>query len=354
MSFTPNINSPRYYRLYSQIQSTAYNTVNNGTGTWTNTGVKLLRVDEGSFTANRSAPYTRFPVLTGSRSEVAGVRGRKNGPAWSIRGMPICPSGAAGTAPDMDSIFANIFGATATLVASTSAAYSFSDTAISPLSLFFFNHPNPSTMTSAYYWGAFIRQFQINFNANFLTIDVDGFFGWGATSTTFSSTDLGGAGQLTTFPAEPVSPTTLGTPIAGFGTGYTMTIASQDISLKTRVLSITGETGWVPIQDVYGSPYPIAAVGDTRRMAIALGALDDDSSALNTLKTDTEQNTAVYVASVVAGATAGSIMTATLNNIQLNTFNLTDQGAVVAFDLPTSYAHATSAGAVDDMTLVFT
>jgi hypothetical protein len=356
VSFAPNINSPRYYRLYSQIQTSAYNVVNNSTGTWTNTGAQLIRIDEGSFTANRSAPYSRFPVLTGTRSEVAGIRGRKNGPAWSIRGMPIIPSGAAGTVPDMDTIWQNIFGAASTIVASTSVTYNFSDAGTFPLSLFFFNHANPSTMSSFYYWGAFVRQWTINYNGPFLTIDLDGFFGWGAPSTSFSTvaTQLG-AGGLTAFPTEPSSPTVAGQPIAGFGQGYTFSLASQTgLELKTRVLSISGETGWIPIQDVYGSPYPIAAVGDSRRMAIQFSSLDDDSASMNAIKADSEGDNTTYTGTIVAGSAAGSIMTTTLSQIQLSEWNLSDQGAVVNFDLPTSYGHASAPGLTNDMVIAFT
>jgi hypothetical protein len=358
VSFAPNINSPRYYRLYGQVQTSAYNVVNNSSGTWTNTAAQLIRIDEGSFNWTRSAPYSRFPVLTGTRSEVAGIRGRKNGPSWSIRGMPIIPSGTAGTPPDMDMIFGNIFGALGTVSMSpASVTYGpFVDTGVLPLSLFYFNHPNPSTMTSLYLWGAFVRQWTINFNGNFLTIDLDGFFGWGGTSTSFSTVvTQGGNAGLTSFPTEPSSPTVNGQPIAGFGQGYTLTVASQTgLELKTRVLSITGETGWVPIQDVFGSPFPIAAVGDSRRMAIQFSALDDDSTSLDNLKTDSEADNTSYTGTIVAGAAAGSTMTTTLSNIQLTTWGFSDQGAVVNFDLPTSYGHASAPGQTNDMQIVFT
>src|ERR1019366_4402061 len=203
----PNFNSPRFQWLISQIQTGGYAVVNNGTGTWTNTASQLQRFDEGSFTAARSAPYTRFPVLTGTRSEVAGIRGRKNGPAWSIRGMPIIPSGAAGTAPDMAMFFQNIFGVAGTLVTSTSCTYGpFVDSGNFPLSLFYFNKSS-TAFTQHYYWGCFVRQWQINYNGPFITIDLDGFFGWGVDSAGFTiqSTQGGNAG-LTTFPAVPSSP----------------------------------------------------------------------------------------------------------------------------------------------------
>lgn len=352
----PTYNSPRFYWLFSQIQTGGYAQVNNSSGTWTNTGAQLIRIDEGSFTAARSAPYSRFPVLTGTRSEVVGIRGRKNGPSFSIRGMPLIPSGAAGTVPDVNTILQNIFGAAPTIVASTSVTYNFSDAGTYPLSLFFFNNSSDSNLTSFYYWGAFVRQWQINFNANFLTMDVDGFFGWGVDSSGFSiQSSQGGAASLTSFPTAPSSPTVNGQPIAGFGSGYTCTIASQSLELKTRVLSITGETGWVPVQDVYGSAYPIAAVGDSRRMAIQFGALDDDSTALTTLKQDSDTDSAgPYTATIVAGATAGSILTTTLNNVQLSEWSMSSQGAVVMMDLPTSYGHASAVGQTNDLTLGWT
>ena len=348
----PNYNSPRYYRPYTQIQSGGYTTVNNTAGTWTSTGSQLIRLDQGSFTWGRNAPYSRFPVLTGSRSEVAGIRGRKNA-TWSIRGMPVIPSGAAGTVPDMDAFLQNIFGQASTIVASTSATYSFNDTGTLPLTLLYFNHANTS-MTQVYLWGCFVTRWKLNFNGLFLTIDLDGFAGWAVDSTGFSVTDTQGKAGLTSFPTEPSSPTVNGQPIAGFGAGYTCTLASQSVELKTRMLSISGETGWTQVQDVYGSPYPIAAIGDTRRMSIELGALDDDSSALNTIKQDCDTDNATYSTSVVAGTAAGSIMTANLNNVQFNAFSLTDQGAEVMFELPTSYGHASAPGQVNDLTLAFT
>jgi hypothetical protein len=352
----PNYNSPRYYRLYSQIQTGGYAVMNNSTGTWTSTNAQLQRIDQGSFTARRNAPYSRFPVLTGTRSEVIGIRGRKNVNAWSIRGMPIIPSGAAGVVPNMDMLLGNIFGvATGTVVASTSVTYGpFVDSGNFPLALLWFNHAF-TTMSQFYYWGAFVERWQINFNGPFLTIDLDGFAGWGVDSTGFGSEDTAGLAGLTAFPVEPVSPAVAGQPIAGFGAGYTLSLASQNIECKTRVLSIGGETGWVQVQDVYCSPYPIAAVGDSRRMYIQLSALDDDSTQLNAIKTACDvDNGSPSTAVVVAGAAAGSIMTTTLNSIQLNAFDLTEQGPIVLFDLPTSYGHASSVGNTNDLQIQFT
>ena len=94
--------------------------------------------------------------------------------------------------------------------------------------------------------------------------------------------------------------------------------------------------------------------GDTRSISISLNALDDDSAQLNDLKTKADTDNTTISASIVAGTVAGNIFTWTLRNIQPNAFNLSDNGAIVNFDMPTSMAHETSIGSNDDMTLACT
>lgn len=346
-------NSPRDYRLFSQIQTGGYAAFNQTSGTWTNTLAKMIRLDQGSLGGNRNAAYSPFPVLTGNRSTVVGVRGRKNA-TWSIRGLPIIPSGAAGTVPDTDHFFQSAFGAAATLVTSTSATYNLSDAGTFPLSLFFFNHLS-TAFTQFAYWGCGITRMRFNFNGLFLTMDLDGFAGYQIDNTGFAAFDVQALASLTTFPAEPSSPTILGSPIAGFGTGYTCTLHSQSVELKTRALSVTLETGWEQVADVYGSPYGIAMVGNTRHVSIDLQALDDDTSALNTLKVDCDTDGAAITGAISAGPTSptGTAMTMALNSIQPSAFNLRDQGATVSFELPTSNAHATSIAATNEMIVAF-
>lgn len=345
-----NFNSPRYQRWFVQQQA-ALLAFNNSAGTWTNTGAQTIRVDAGSVTVTRNAPYSRLPVLTGTKSEVAGVRGRKLA-AWDIRGLPLIPSGVAGTIPDIDIILQGIFGQPATIVAATSATYSFLDSGYLPFSLFGWVHGFTS-LTSRALWGCFVSRMTINFNGLFLTADLSGFAGYEIDSTGFSIFDTQAKAGLTTYPIEPVSPTTNGQPIAGFGAGYNCTLDSQDLSLKTRVASITIETGFTPVADVLGSPYMIASVGDARRVSINVTALDDDTAALNDLKVKADTDNTTITASILSGNVAGSKMTCTLNAIQPNAFNIRDSGAMTDMELPTSYAHATAVGNVDDMTMQF-
>ena len=254
----PNFNSPRYKRVFVQKQ-TNFLQFNNSSGVWSNTSAQLLRFPEGGFTMSRIAPYTPFPVVTGDRSTLTGVRGRKNA-TWEMRGLPLIPSGAAGTPSDLDLIFQCAFGAAGTVVASTSVTYNFNDTGAIPLSLLEFTHGSTS-LTSRALWGGIVSRITFNFNGSYLTMDVTGAGGYAIDSTGFSAFDTQAKAGLTAFPIEPVSPTINGLPIAGFGTGYTATLDSQDLSLKVRVQSISFDTGLVLVQDVYGSPYPIAIVG---------------------------------------------------------------------------------------------
>lgn len=341
------INSPRYQRWYVQQQSTLLN-FNNGTGTWTSTGAQLLRVDAGSVQITRNAPYSRFPVLTGSRSEVAGIRGRK-GATWSIRGLPMIPSGSA-AAPDMDFILQNIFGQ-----ANAASVYSFLDSGFKPFSLLGFS--TVSGMTSRALWGCYVTRATFNFNTAFLTVDLDGFAGYVIDSAGFAAFDTQAKAGLTSFPSDPALTTVAGQPIQGFGNGYLCTINSQEMALKMRALSITVETGFEPIADVYGSPYMVEVVGGTRRVSINIGELiDDDSAALNSLKTqaDTDMTGATAItASITAGNTTNNKFTFALKDIQLDAFNLNDNGNVVTVSIPTSYAHADTFGGVDDFTLTF-
>ena len=347
----PNYGSPRYYRWYTQKQ-TLYTEFNNTSGTWTNTGAQLIRADAGSVSRSRSAPYSNFPVLTGTRSQVAGIRGRKNG-TFSIRGLPIIPSGAAGTVPDIDHILRNAFGADATVVAATSATYNLVGSGYLPFSLFGWAN-GFATLTNQAMWGCGISRITFNFNQAFLTMDVDGFCGDVIDSNGFAGLATSDKGGLTTYPTQPSSPSVAGSPIAGFGDGFTTTLSSQNIELKVRTRSITWETGLFPVNDVEGSTHNVDMVGGTRRVSLALTAFDDDSAALNAIKVACDTDGSTVNLTSVSGTVAGSKVTFNVNNIQPNSFNIRDNGDMVDFELPQSFANASAIGQENDMTVVFT
>ena len=113
----------------------------------------------------------------------------------------------------------------------TSVTYNFNDTGAIPLSLLEFTHGSTS-LTSRALWGGIVSRITFNFNGSYLTMDVSGAGGYAIDSTGFSAFDTQAKAGLTSFPIEPSSPTINGLPIAGFGTGYTATLDSQDLSLK--------------------------------------------------------------------------------------------------------------------------
>ena len=335
-------------RWYIQQQSLLnyFNGTGGSSGTWASSGSQMIRVDAGSVQTNKNAPYMRVPVLTGARSEVVGVRGRK-GQGWSMR-LPFIPSGVASTPPDCDIILQNIFGQ-----ANAAGTYSFLDTGYLPFSLFGFVHGFPN-LTARALWGCYVSRSTWEFNQNFITLALDGFAGYSVTSNAFAAYDTLAKAGLTAFPTEPGTPTVSGSPIPGFGTGYTCTLHSQTLEMKTKVLSIQLETGWTPIADVYGSPYLAAVVGSTRRVSLNCTMIDDDSSALTDIKTQCETDGATITATIVAGNTTHNIFTFTLNTVQPNAFNLRDNGVLnVDFEMPTSYGHASASGLTDDYTIAF-
>ena len=346
-----NVNASRYQRWWVQQQS-ALTSFNNSSGTWISNSSQLIRVDANSATATRDAPYSRFPVLTGTRSEVAGIRGRKRA-TWSIRGLPFIPSGTATTAPDTDIILQNIFGQASS---GTPRTYSFLDSGYLPFSMFQFNQAF-TTLTQRALWGCFVTRVTWNFNGLFLTMDLDGFAGFEIDNQGFSSFPADGSlGGLTAFPVQPSSAPINGSPIPGFGNGYSLTLNSQTFLLSVRALSCTLETGFTPLDDVYDSPFLAQVVGGARRFSINIGdILDSDVSTLTNLKEecDTDLTGTGVTGTIVAGNATGSTFTWTVNTIQPNAFDIRDNGAAVSFVLPSSYAHATAVGQTNDVSLSY-
>lgn len=345
------INSPRYRRVFAQLQSSGLRTINNTAGTWSNTGAKVIRVPQNAIKLTPNMPITPVPWLTGTRSIQPGVRGRKSG-SWSLSNVPLIPSGTAGTAPDIDPILQNVFGAAPTIVASTSATYGFTDTGYLPLTLLDFIHGS-TALTSRVMWGCFTTDWTITLNGDVLTTSFSGMGGFLLDSDYFSSEDTTAKAGLTSFPLEPGSPTTAGSIIPGFGA--TATFNSQSIETKVRALSIRVRTGFRLIGDTIADFYPAQAVGGARRVTVNLGVIDDDTSQLQNLKQQAKSSAAPSInASIVIGTTAGSRVTFNVNAIQLVPQDFEDQDDIVMANFPDADAHATAIGNVDDMTVAFT
>ncbi len=132
-----------------------------------------------------------------------------------------------------------------------------------------------------------------------------------------------------------------------------VSLHSQSLELKIRVLSITLDTGHVLLGEVYGSPYNIAVVGDARQASINFSALDDDSAALNDLKAQCDTDGATIDATIQAGSVTNNKFTFNLKSIQPQAFNLRDNGPSTEMEMQESMAHASVLGNVDDFSMGF-
>lgn len=342
--------SPRYRRVFAQLQTGSLRQVNNSSGTWTSTGAKFIRVPANAIDFTANVPITPVPWLTGTRSMQPGIRGRKNG-SVSLRNVPLIPSGAAGTAPDIDPILQNTFGAAPTIVASTSVAYNFADAGFLPLTLLDFMH-SQTTLTSRLAWGCFCSGFEITLNGDVLTCSFSFVAGYVLDSTTFSAEDTTGKAALTAWPTEPSSPTYNGSIIPGFGA--VATLDSNSMETQIRSLTIRGTTGVQLVGDILADGYPAISVGGARTMGISLGVVDDDSTSLNNLKQKAKANTAPTInASITVGTTAGSKVKFDINAMQLISPAMADEENLVMANFPESAAHATGIGNTDDLVMTF-
>jgi hypothetical protein len=344
----PIFASPRYRRIFTQLQSGGLRIINNTSGTWTNTGINFIRASENAVKLSPVMPKTPVPILTGTRSSQPDILGRKSA-NWELNNVPIIPNGAAGVVPDTDHLWQNAFGGTATIVAATSATYNFSDTGYLPLTILDFMHSQP-TLTSRLVFGAFTEEIDITFNSPILQANFRGSGVYRLDSNNFTNEDTTGKGGLTAYPTEPTAPAVNGLVIPGF---YgTATFDGTDIACKIRSFTLKIQTGLTLLGEVLCDAYPIAVVGAQRQVSLTLGAIDDDSAILGTLKSKAKQNIPIN-ATVIIGQTAGAQFGATVKTVQLVTEDYDDQSTIVLANFPESRAHASSIGATDDCTVFF-
>ena len=342
----PNYALPRLRRIFAQIQTGGFTTINNTSGTWDPTGAAYIRASENAVRLTPVMPKTENPVLTGTRSMQPGTLGRKSA-TWELNNVPIIPSGTAGTPPDMDPLLKNLFGQAPTVVVGTSVTYSFLDSGFLPLTLLDFYHGVP-TLIQRLMWGGFCQEATITFNTNIFTVSFRGIGGYRLDTANFSNEDVGGKAGLTTYPSEPGSVTYNGNVMPGF---YgSVTIDSQSgLEFKISEMQIRISTGDDFIPYVIGNAYPQATAGGPRRVGVAIKAVDDDSATLADLKQKAKSNAAVD-GTIIIGQTAGAKCQFNVKSLQLVTEDYTDNTTYTTADFPESFAHASAIGSTDDLT----
>lgn len=348
----PTPTSPRFERVFIQPQ-TAFQTVPNSAGTWTQTGAKLLRSGVNGCKIKADPPLIPVPWKTGTRSTQPGIVGRKSGASWSLNNLPVIPSGTAGTAPDMDPLLQGIFGQAGSVSAGVSVTYSFLDAGFVPFVLARFMHSQTGN-TQQFGFGALVTEASFALNGNVFETNASGPLYWALDSENFANEDTAGKGGLTTYPTEVSSPTVVGSILQGFqgvatfdGNGMDLTTAPL-IACNVRI-----RTGNYYTQDAFGNSYPGSLEGGERMISVSASFVDNDTSALNNLKVKAKSKTPMNV-TLQIGQTAGSIITMTIKSIQLSVPDYSEDGARVITAFGESAAHASAISAVDDFALVLT
>jgi hypothetical protein len=342
----PTQNSPRYERVFVQSQAGVLRTVVNAAGTWTNTTAKLLRfVGRPGMTGG--AALIQVPWKTGTRSTQPGILGRR-GATWSMTNLPVVPSGTPGTPPDMNPLLEGITG-----LAVAGATYNFSDTGFLPFTLFSFQH-SLAAQTQRLIWGCIPEEATFNFNGDIFDMSCSGSGGYLLDSDNFASEDTTGKAGLTTYPAEPVSPTTTGSIITGF-TGVA-TFAGNAMNAASAVLkscSVRVRTGSRILNDVFGDAYGAITVGGARSVSINASFVDNDASALVTLKNNAKNKTTFDVTMQV-GTVSGFIVSFVMKSFQFAVADFSDETDHVVLSFGESMGHASAIGSIDDLSIVFT
>jgi hypothetical protein len=342
-------NNPRLERVFIQTQS-ALRTITNAAGTWTNTGAKILRVTPNGLKMSPNMPKTPVPWKTGTRSTQPGILGRKSS-TWSISGLPVIPSGTAGTAPDMDVLMTGLMGVS-TNSPGVKQSYTFSDTVYAPFALFSFAH-GVATLANRVQYGCTVQEANFTLNGNVFEMGASGLGVYQLDSDFFASEpDLAKAG-LTVFPAEPVGPATVGTIIPGFGGVATFDSTAMDTTTcPLRNSSIRVRTGNTLIGDTFQDAYGAIQVGGERMVTLTCGFVDNDAAALINLKNKAKANTTLDI-TLQVGTTAGLIVKFIMKSFTLSLPEYSETNAWIDTTFSESQAHASAIGNIDDLVVEF-
>jgi hypothetical protein len=351
MSYTVNPSSSRDRKLFAQI-ITGARAIPNASGVWTNTGVQQVRFNTFGPTAENAVNSPTYK--TGNRSRLIGLRGRQGG-SWTLQ-KPFFPSGSAGTRPDDDPILQAIFGATGTVVASTSVTYNLTDT-LNYLAFFDYNTtPGLSSPTNRYLLGAIPQSVKFTGGGNFLDMEISGTAVGIGDSVNFASYTGGDAvltGGLTTYPALPTA-TVNGNVLPGFGSGAGFAIGGSTLYEVRGTAEISMSMGVEGISDALTDAYTIGYVGGERSIGVSnITCIDSDSTLLNSLKAAAFSK-APQTLTFVFGNVAGSIVTITLNNVQIGQNSWEESGAGLNIKFGNSPAAATSVSVTDEMKVALT
>lgn len=406
----PNFALSRLERLYMQVETT-YGQIPNTTGTASVGNANACRFTK--FVADTMASMIERPDKTGTRSQLAGILGRKAA-KWS-GDMSIAPNGVAGTAPDMDPLLQMTMGAAGSATSGTStitAASNATPIVVTATNTFangdviFISGVTGNTAANGVWvlsavsgssytlvgsvgngaWVSggtgsrvgyryalsdsiisgslysFRQPSTVDQRCAFGSVVTEASFALGSDIATasFSGDSLWALSSNQYAVADLIQkggltayPSEPGSPVTNGGiiAGFTGKIAVNGNSIATlRSATVRVQTGNALVKDTFGSYYPTSAEGDSRRVSVQFSLYEDDSTGFQNLIQIAHDKTPVTIP-LFMGTVSGSIFGAILSNVQLSAPTREEQRRFIG-NFPECVAHGSSLTARDELAIV--
>jgi len=334
--------------LYLQAQSAMATVINTG-GTWTSTTAKFVPFTKADLVCDYDLIPGNYKI--GNASSLAGIPGRASKCTAAIA-CPFMPSGAAGTAPQIDPLLQNIFGVAPTVVASTSVTYNQADGPGVPLTAALFNRAS-SNATQQFAFGIAMDNATLNLGGDgFFGVDASGMAYYVLDSDNWANEPTAGKGGLTTSPTTEPSPSLTGAIIPPYASSASVSIGGNSlVEFVSAQLSIA--TGRKIRMD--GGQFGTGIVQGPRVVALkSIKLADSDSASAIAVKALSKSKAASDVVFVIGGG-AGYIVTVTVKSAQLSgaTYSESSDGGLdVTF--ANAPAHASSLTGKNELVLALT
>jgi len=205
-----------------------------------------------------------------------------------------------------------------------------------------------------------VTEMTFNLNQDVATWQANGDCLWVLRSKDFGTADVYQAAGLNNFPSEPTTPVTNGSIIPGFTGRFVAGASSTTASVYAaaavafptiRNATIRVQTNNLLVRDTFGSYYPTMTEGDVRNVALTFNIYDDDSTAVNALKTWGDNKTPVdFVLNI--GTVVGNIWIHYLKNVYLASHVLGDGQLRFDASYADSRATASSLSVKDEYSLI--
>ena len=282
--------------------------------------------------------------ITSGTFEVVTIAGHTVNTAANGTWLAYASAATTLTLVGSDGSASTVGGATGT-VSRVKLTYTFTDD-ITHFTLWSFR--TASTLDQRVGHTCVVTESTFNLNQDVATWQANGDCLWLLRSKDFSTADVYQAGGLTAFPAEPTTPVTNGSIVQGFTgrfvAGASSTTASVYAAAAVAFPTIRGatirvQTNNMLVRDTFGSYYPTLTEGDVRSITISFNVYDDDSAAVNALKTWGDSKVPVdFVLNL--GTVAGNTWVQYIKNVYLASHVLGD--GQLRFDASYGDSRATS------------